>query len=44
MNVQDVIALGKLFRTGEVNRRRVVAITGNEVKKRSTFQLTAVPA
>lgn len=33
MNVQDVIALGKLFRTGEVNRKAVVAITGNEVKK-----------
>lgn len=33
LGVQDVIALGRLFRTGEVNRNTVVAIVGNEVVK-----------
>ncbi len=33
MRVQDVIALGKLFATGEVRRSAIVAIAGNEVKE-----------
>jgi Na+-transporting NADH:ubiquinone oxidoreductase subunit A len=32
MRVQDVIALGRLFKTGELRREAVIAITGNEVK------------
>ena len=38
VNVQDVIHIGKLFETGQVDFSRIIALTGSEVEKPKYYQ------
>lgn len=44
LGYQDVIAIGQLFTTGELNNQRVVAITGPKAKNLAWYALCWVPA